>query len=78
MTSFRGETSAGVPKNVGCFLKLADSGLCCYCRNLAGQACPLLRFHVTLCRYMLDHVSCRNLPREQKSNKKLLMSLIIN
>ena len=41
---------------------VANSWLCCHCRNLARGSCLLLPFHFKLCRYFLGHVACRNLP----------------
>ena len=41
---------------------VANSWLCCHCRNLAGGSCLLSPFHFKLCRYFLGHVACRNLP----------------
>ena len=41
---------------------IAYSRLCRHCRNLAEGGCLLSRFILTLCRYFLGHVACRNLP----------------
>ena len=41
---------------------VAYSRLCRHCRNLAEGGCRLSRFHFRLCRYLLGHVACRNLP----------------